>query len=184
MLIAAIIVGLLVVAVVLLYNRLVRLRVRADHAWAQVDAQLQRRHDLVPALVATVSGYAVHERDTIEAVTAARVAALQVTDPRRRADVEDEFSRAIGQLIAVSESYPQLQADGNFRALSSELSDTEDRIAFSRDFANDRVARYREAIRSFPGLLVARPFGFEDRPMFDADPDGRRAHVIDPEDLR
>jgi LemA protein len=171
--------GLLVVAVVALYNRMVRAQVRADQAWAQVDTQLQRRHDLIPNLVATVRGYADHERSSLEAVVAARARALAVADPAARAPAEDELTVAIGRLLAVAEGYPELRADERFQALAGELAATEDRIAFARGFANDRVRRYRELISTLPGVLVARPLGFRDRPMFDADGAAGRAPVVD-----
>jgi LemA protein len=167
------------VGVIALYNRLVRARVRADQAWAQVDTQLQRRHDLLPNLVTTVRAYAGHERATIEAVTTARAAALAVRDPSERAAAEDELSVMVGRLLLLAEAYPELQADQGFQALATELSATEDRIAFARGFANDRVRRYRELITTFPGVIVARPFGFHDRPMFDADDGAARAPKID-----
>jgi LemA protein len=171
--------AIVLIGVVVLYNRLVRARVRADQAWAQVDTQLQRRHDLIPNLVATVQGYAGHERAALEAVTAARAAALAVRDPADRAAAEDELGAMVARLLLLAEAYPALQADQNFQALASELSATEDRIAFARGFANDRVRRYRELITTFPGVVVARPFGFRDRPMFDADGGAARAPSVD-----
>jgi LemA protein len=171
--------AIVLIGVVVLYNRLVRARVRADQAWAQVDTQLQRRHDLIPNLVATVQGYAGHERAALEAVTAARAAALAVRDPADRAAAEDELGAMVARLLLLAAAYPALQADQNFQALASELSATEDRIAFARGFANDRVRRYRELITTFPGVVVARPFGFRDRPMFDADGGAARAPSVD-----
>jgi LemA protein len=171
----------LAIAVAVLYNRLVRAQVRADQAWAGVDTQLQRRHDLVPNVVATVRGYAAHEREALEAVTTARAAALAVRDPAARAAAEDELGEAVGRLLLLAEAYPSLRADERFQALARELSGTEDRIAFARGFANDRVRRYRELITTLPGVLIARPFGFHDRPMFDADAGARRAPVVDRE---
>jgi LemA protein len=168
-LVLAAVAAVLFLVTIWLYNRLVRARVRADQAWAQVDTQLQRRHDLVPNLVATVRGYAEHERSSLDAVVAARARALAVTEPGTRALAEDTLTGAIARLLAVAERYPELRADERFQALAAELSATEDRIAFARGFANDRVRRYRELITTFPGVLVARPFGFRDRPMFDAD---------------
>jgi LemA protein len=162
-------VAVLVVAVVWLHNRLVRARVRVDQAWAQVDTQLQRRHDLVPNLVATVRGYADHERGALDAVVAARARALELAEPGSRAIAEDELTGAVTRLLAIAERYPDLLADQRFQALAAELSATEDRIAFARGFANDRIRRYRELITTLPGVLVARPLGFRDRPMFDAD---------------
>lgn len=156
----------LLLAVIWLYNRLVRARVRVRQAWAQVDAQLQRRHDLVPALVATVQGYATHERAVFDEVAAARSAALATGDPVAREGAEDAFGAAVARLLALSEAYPELKADTNFRALSEELSDTEDRIAFARGFANDRVARYRELTDTVPGRFVAGPLRFPREQMF------------------
>lgn len=150
--------ALLLVALVLLYNRLVRARVRVRQAWAQVQTQLQRRHDLIPNLVAAVRGYATHERGALDAVVSARTRALAIADPLTRGDAEDELGSAVAELLAVAEGYPQLQADENFLALQHELRDTEDRIAFARGFANDRVARYRELTDTLPGKLVAGPF--------------------------
>lgn len=149
--------ALLFVGVVLLYNRLVRARVRVRQAWAQVETQLQRRHDLIPNLVATVRGYATHEREVLDAVVSARTRALAIADPPTRQGAEDELGAAIAELLAVAEGYPELQADGNFRALQHELRDTEDRIAFARGFANDRVARYRGLTDTLPGKLLAGP---------------------------
>jgi LemA protein len=147
---------LLLVVGVVLYNRLVRARVRVDEAWAQVDTDLQRRHDLIPNLVATVGAYAGHERAALTAVTEARTAALSRRDPAAREAAEDELGAAIGRLLAISEDYPDLRADANFRELQSELAATEDRLAFARDFANHRVARYHELLGTFPSVLVAR----------------------------
>jgi LemA protein len=158
--------ALLLVAVTLLYNQLVRARVRVRQAWAQVETQLQRRHDLIPNLVATVRGYATHERELLDAVVSARTRALTTTDPLARGVAEDELGSAVATLLAVAESYPQLQADGNFLALQHELRDTEDRIAFARGFANDRVARYRELTDTLPGKLVAGPLRLPREQLF------------------
>jgi len=161
--------ALLLLAAIVVYNRLIRAKVKVRQAWAQVDAQLQRRHDLVPNLVATVGAYAAHERDTFDRVAEARSAALAVTDPVARQDAEDQLGAALGSLLALSERYPDLEADQNFRHLQTELSATEDRLAFARDFANDRVARYRKLTDTVPGLLIARPFGFPRAAMFATD---------------
>jgi LemA protein len=170
----------LAVAGVVLFNRLVRLRVRVDEAWAQVAAQLQRRHDLVPNLVAVVGGYASHERGLVEAVTSARADALRPGDPEERLAAEDALGATLGRLLAVMERYPDLRADARFRELQDELTATEDRIAFARGFANDRVARYRAAITTFPGVLVARPFGFRDHELFAAQQHARLAPRLPP----
>jgi LemA protein len=170
-------VGLLVVV---LYNRLVRARVRVDEAWAQVDTDLQRRHDLIPNLVATVSAYAGHERAALTAVTEARAAALTRRDPAAREAAEDELGAAIGRLLAISEAYPDLRADANFRELQDELVATEQRLAFARDFANHRVATYHERLETFPSVVVASLFRFERRRLFAVDrPQARDVPDVD-----
>ena len=158
---------------VILYNRLVRARVRVDESWAQVATDLQRRHDLIPSLVGAVSGYADHERAVLEEVTRARAAALGPHPPQEREAAEDALGQALARLLAVAENYPQLRADAGFAQLQRELADTEDRLAFARDFAAHRVARYHELLDSFPSLLVARLFRFERRPTFVADEHAR-----------
>jgi LemA protein len=157
---------LLLVAVVLLYNQLVRAKVKVRQAWAQLDTQLQRRHDLIPNLVATVNAYATHERDLLDAVTQARAAALAIADPIERRAAEDHLGAVLGQILLLSENYPDLKADANFRLLQTELSDTEDRLSFARDFANDRVARYRKLTDTLPGLIIAGPMGFPREALF------------------
>lgn len=163
------------VVVVWLYNRLVRARVRVDEAWAQVATDLQRRHDLVPALVAVVRGYAAHESDLLDEVTRSRAAALGPHPPEERRIAEDALTDALARLLLLSENYPQLRADAVFADLQSELVATEDRLAFARDFAAHRVARYHELLDTFPSAVVARPFGFERRPTFVADEHARSA---------
>lgn len=152
--------------VVIVHNRLVRAKVKVRQAWAQVDTQLQRRHDLLPNLVATVRAYAGHERDLLDTVVQARADALAVADPIPREGAEDRLTAAVGNLIAISEGYPDLTADENFRHLQTELAATEDRLAFARDFANDRVARYRELTDTLPGLLLVRLLRFPRSAMF------------------
>lgn len=174
------VVVVLVVGTIVLYNRLVRARVRVDEAWAQVDTDLQRRHDLIPNLVATVRGYADHERAALDAVVAARTRALTRSAPSEREAAEDELGAAIGRLLAVSEAYPDLQADANFRDLAAELAATEDRLSFARDFANHRVATYHERLETFPSVIVARAFGFERRQLFVVDTSAaRRVPAVD-----
>jgi LemA protein len=160
------ILGALLLAAIVIYNRLIRAKVAVRNAWAQVDTQLQRRHDLIPNLVATVRAYADHERGVLDAVTQARATALSVRDPLDREVAEDHLGVAVARLLALSEDHPDLKADGNFRALQQELTATEDRLAFARGFANDRVARYRELTDTLPGLLLARPFGMPRGELF------------------
>jgi LemA protein len=168
-------VALVVVAVILLYNRLVRLRNRVDNSWAQVDVQLRRRYDLIPNLVETVKGYAAHERETFEAVTQARTRAQAAGTVQDQAQAENILSQALGRLFAVAEDYPELQADENFRQLQDELAQTENRIAVSRQVYNDTVLTYNNAIQTVPGLVVAGPFGFAKRDFFEAEETHREA---------
>lgn len=153
-------------AVAVLYNRLVRAKVRVRQAWAQVAVQQQRRHDLIPNVVAAAQGSAMHERGLLASVTEVRSHALRATSHLERDQAEQELSALLGQLLVLTEAQPELQADGSFRKLQQELRDTEDRLAFARGFANDRVARYRTLTDTFPGMLIARPFGFPRAEMF------------------
>jgi LemA protein len=161
---------LLVVAfVVVLYNRLVRGRVRVDEAWAQIDTQLQRRHDLIPNLVETVKGYAAHERQTFEEVTAARARAISTTGPADLAEAENGLTQALGRLLAISENYPQLKADANFRQLQEELAHTENMVAGSRGHYNASVRAYDELRQVFPSSIIAGMFNFEPREYFEVE---------------
>ncbi|HEY7794968.1 MAG TPA: LemA family protein [Gaiellaceae bacterium] len=169
------IVALLLVAVVVLYNRLVTFRNRVDNAWAQVDVQLRRRYDLIPNLVETVKGYAAHERETFEAVTNARSRAQAAQGPAQQAEAEGILGQALGRLFAVAEDYPELQADENFRQLQDELAQTENRIAVSRQVYNDTVLTYNNAIQTVPGVLLAGPLGFAKREFFELEGEAREA---------
>ena len=166
--------ALLVIGVVVLYNRFVRLRNRVDNSWAQIEVQLKRRWDLIPNLVETVKGYAAHERETFENVTQARAAAQQAQTPGESAQAEGFLGQALGRLFAVAEAYPELQADENFRQLQSELADTENRIAVSRQVYNDTVLTFNNAIQTVPGVFFAGPFGFSKREFFDVEDDAQR----------
>jgi len=172
----AIIVILVIVVVVVLFfvfafNGAVRLRNRVDSAWSQISVQLQRRHDLIPNLVETVKGYAAHESSTLEAVTAARTSAVQAQQagPAQQAQAENVLSGALRQLFALSESYPDLKANQNFLNLQEELTSTEDRIAYSRQFYNDSVQKYNTKIQTFPTVVVAGMFNFSKREFFEAE---------------
>jgi len=164
--------GLLVAVglyVVVQYNGLIRLRNRIESAWAQIDVQLQRRYDLVPNLVETVKGYATHERQVFENVTAARANALGAQGVAEQARAETGFTAALKSLFAVSEAYPDLKANQNFLALQEELSGTEGRISYARQFYNDVVQRYNDKVQAFPSNLVANAFRFAEREYFEAD---------------
>ena len=166
-----VVLGLLLVA---LYNRLVQQRNRVDNAWAQVEVQLKRRWDLIPNLVEPVKGYAAHERETFEAVTQARARAQQAGNPAEAAQAEGILGAALGRLFAVAEAYPELQADENFRQLQTELAETENRVAVSRQVYNDTVLTYNNTVQTFPGLVVAGPFGFAIREFFDVEDEAQR----------
>ena len=163
-----VIVVILAIALVGLYNNFVKLRNRVDNAWSQIDVQLQRRLDLIPNLVETVKGYAAHESGTLESVTAARTACMNATTPEQRAEAENVLTGTLKTLFAVSENYPDLKANQNFLELQGELRDTEDKISYMRRSYNDTVMTFNNAIQTFPGVLIAGPFGFKARELFDA----------------
>ncbi len=169
LLIVLVILLVLVGGVVAMYNRLVRARVRIDEAWAQIDAQLQRRHDLIPNLVETVKGYAKHERETFEEVTAARAQAIQVQLPTEVAEAENMLTQALGKLLAITENYPDLKADQNFRQLQEELAHTENMVAGARGHYNASVRAYDEARKVFPTSVIASMFSFEGRDYFEVE---------------
>ena len=162
-----VVVVLLVIYVIALYNGLVQKRNRVDNAWAQIEVQLKRRHDLIPNLVETVKGYAAHERGTFEAVTQARAAAVGAQGPAQTAAAEGILSQALGRLFAVAEAYPDLKASTNFLDLQQQLQDTENKIAVSRQVYNDTVLTFNNAIQVFPAVLIAGPFGFTRREFFE-----------------
>ena len=172
-----VIVGLIVVVALLLvalYNRLVQQRNRVDNAWAQIEVQLKRRWDLIPNLVESVKGYAAHERGTFEAVTEARTRAQNAQTPAESAQAEGILGAALGRLFAVAEAYPELQADENFRQLQTELAETENKVAVSRQVYNDTVLTYNNTVQTFPGLVVAGPFGFSIREFFEIEEEAQR----------
>jgi len=177
-----IVIGLVVLLALFLiftYNRLVRLRNRTEAAWSQIDVQLKRRHDLIPNLVETVKGYAAHERETLEKVTQARQQAVQAQGVEQQAQAENILTGALRQLFAVSEAYPDLKANQNFLALQEELTGTEGRIAFSRQFYNEQVLAYDNALETFPTNLVAGMFNFEPRVYFETEEDSRQPVNVD-----
>jgi LemA protein len=167
------VVGLVLIYGIFEYNRLVRLRVRTENAWSQIDVQLRRRYDLIPNLVETVKGYATHERELFEEVTKARAGAEAASSVGDQARAEDELTAGLRRLIAVAEDYPQLKANENFLALQEELTGTESKIAFARQFYNDQVARLNTLIQSFPPSIVARLGRFQQREFFDIEEPAR-----------
>ncbi len=165
--IVVILVALLLLGAVLVYNRLVALRARVNNGWSQIDVQLRRRYDLIPNLVKTVQGYASHEREVFENVTEARSRAIDANAVPDQADAENQVTRGLRQLMAVAENYPELKANENFLALQEELTGTESKIAFARQFYNDQVMRLNTLIGSFPSNVIAGTFGFQTREFFD-----------------
>jgi LemA protein len=152
-----------------LFNRLVALRTRVDNGWSQIDVQLRRRYDLIPNLVETVKGYASHEREVFEDVTQARAGAMAAEGVDQQAQAENAISGGLRQLFAVAENYPELKANQNFLALQEELTGTESKIAYARQFYNDQVMKLNTLVGSFPSNLVATAFGFTIRDFFDID---------------
>jgi LemA protein len=164
---------LLALYVIVSYNGLVSLRNRIENAWAQIDVQLRRRYDLIPNLVETVKGYASHERETLDAVIQARSAGMNAQGPHDQAEAENMLSGALKSLFALSEAYPDLKANQNFAQLQEELTGTEGRIAYARQFYNDNVYRYNTKVQSFPTNILANMFRFSEREYFQADDESR-----------
>ena len=157
------IIALLVFFAVATYNRLVVLRNRIENAWSQIDVQLRRRYDLIPNLVETVKGYATHEREVFERVTQARAQAIAAGGVAQQAQAENMLTQALRSLFAVAEAYPQLRASENFQRMQTDLTETENKIMFARQFYNDTVLQYDTARESFPTNIVARYGGFGPR---------------------
>jgi len=155
------------------YNKLVRLRNRADALWADIDVQLKRRHDLIPNLVEVVSGYATHERGTLDEVTLARNRAVAATSPDQQAEAENVLTGALSRLFANVERYPDLRAEGDFQRLETQLADLENVIAMSRQAYNLTVQAYNNAVQTFPTNIVASFSGFADRPYLTAEESDR-----------
>jgi LemA protein len=166
---------LLAVFVVLTYNALVKSRNKVDEAWSGIDVQLKRRHDLVPNLVETVKGYAAHERQTLESVTAARQEAVAASGPEQSEPAEAKLTSALGAINALAEAYPQLRAAENFQRLQADLAEIEDEIQASRRIYNANVQDYNTRIQVFPNMLVAGPMSFDPREFFEIEVAAERA---------
>jgi len=165
------------------YNGLVKLRVRVDEAWSDINVQLKRRLDLIPNLVETVKGYAAHESGVFEQVTAARASVMNAKGVKETAEAENQFEGALKSLFAVAEAYPDLKANQNFTDLQRELVDTEDKIQGSRRFYNSGVTGLNTKIQTFPANVVAGMFGFKSREFFDVS-DAERDAVEKPVDVK
>lgn len=164
-----IVLATLVLWAILIYNGLIRLKNRVDEAWSDIDVQLKRRHDLIPNLVNTVKGYAAHERELFEKVTAARAAAMGAQSPAEKERTENMLSNTLKSLFAVAENYPDLKANQNFLELQRELTDTEDKIQASRRFYNGNVRDFNTKIEIFPSNIFASVLGFKKRDFFQAE---------------
>ena len=164
-----VVVVIIVIAIIGMYNGLVGFRNQVKNAWSQIDVQLKRRYDLIPNLVETVKGYAKHEKETFEMVTKARNLAQQAGNAgaAERGKVEGELSMALGRLLAVAEAYPELKANQNFLALQEELTSTENKISFSRQFYNDSVLKFNNKIQMFPSNIIAGMFSFKASEFFE-----------------
>lgn len=162
------IIVLLILYVWSLYNGLVTLKMRVGEAWSQIDVQLKRRADLIPNLVETVKGYAKHEKSIMTAVTDAHKAMLGAKSLDAKAKASDSLSGALGKLLAIAENYPQLKANDGFIQLQKELSDTEDKVAYSRQYYNSSVLEFNTKIQVFPNSLLASGLGFTGKEFFGA----------------
>src|SRR3954447_20347456 len=179
LIVIVVLIVLAVLYVIATFNNLVKLQNRADEGFSDIDVQLKRRHDLIPNLVETVKGYAAHERQTLENVTAARNQAVAATGPEAQAQAENQLSGALRQLFAVAENYPDLKASQNFLELQNEITDTEDKIQAARRFYNMTVRDLNIKIQSFPSSVIANMRGSKERTFFDlAEPADREVPQV------
>ena len=169
------IIGVLVVFVWITYNSLVTARMRVKEAWSGIDVQLERRYDLVPNLVETVKGYAKHEKEVFENVTKARASAMSADGAEAQGQAENMLAGTLKTLFAVAEAYPELKANANFMQLQEELGDTEDKIAYARQFYNTNVLDYNTKIQVFPAVILAGMFGFKAEEFFEAEEEAKKA---------
>ena len=173
---------LIIVAVIVLwtistYNGLVTLRQRVKNAWSQIDVQLQRRFDLIPNLIETVKGYMEHEKEVLTKVTELRTAWASAGSVKEKSDLDNQLSGALKTIMAVSENYPDLKANQNFSELQEELQNTENKIAFSRQFYNDIVTKYNTKLEVVPSNIIASMFGFKPEELFEAESAEARKNV-------
>ena len=166
--IVVVIILFLIITIVHMYNNLVGLRNRVKNSYAQIDVQLKRRNDLIPNLVETVKGYASHEKGVLEEVTKARTNVMNASGIEETSAADNQLTGALKSLFAVAENYPDLKANSNFQQLQTELSDTEDKISYARQFYNDVVLKYNNACQQFPSNIIAGIFGFKEETFFEA----------------
>lgn len=167
-------ISLIVLIVILLlwiiktYNKLVKLRNNVKDQWSQVDVQLKKRFDLIPNIVEAVKGYTKHEKETLETVINARNSAISAKAPKDEMKANEELTGALNRLFALSEAYPELKVDNNFKVLQENLKDVEDKISYSRQFYNDTVLKYKNEIETFPTVVIAGLLGFKQEQFFEA----------------
>ena len=175
--IALAIIVILIIAVISMYNNLVRLRQKVKNSWSQIDVQLQRRFDLSPNLVETVKGYMSHEEGVLEEVTKLRTSWANAGTVKEKAELDNQLSGALKTIMAVSENYPDLKANQNFSELQQELQNTENKISFSRQFYNDSVTMYNTKLEVVPSNIIASMFGFKPEEFFKVESEEARRNV-------
>lgn len=168
---------ILILAVIAIYNGLVKSKLKVDNAWSQIDVQLQRRFDLIPNFVETVKTYMTHEQETFEKIANLRTSWANANSVGEKADLDNQLSGALKTIMAVAENYPELKANQNFSELSEELRNTENKISFSRQFYNDSVTMYNTKLEVFPSNVIAGMFSFKARDLFKAENDEARKNV-------
>ena len=179
LIILIVIIIIILVAIVAIYNGLVTARNKVKNAWAQIDVQLNRRADLIPNLVETVKGYAVHESSVFEDVTAARAGLMNANGVKEIGEANNQLSNTLKTLFAVAENYPELKANENFKELQAQLAQTEDKIAYSRQFYNDSVMMYNNKCQTFPSNIFAGMFGFKEADFFEAAGEARSVPKVE-----
>lgn len=171
------IVAVIILAIISMYNGLVQSKIKVDNAWSQIDVQLQRRFDLIPNLVETVKGYMAHESDVLEKVTSLRSSWTNAKTVEDKASIDSSLSSTLKTIMALSENYPDLKANTNFMNLQDELSKTEDKLSYSRQFYNDTVTKYNTQLEVFPSNIAAGLFGFKPEALFEVDNAEARKNV-------
>ena len=175
-----IIIVAIIIAIIAIYNSLVTLRQRVKNAWSQIDVQLQRRFDLIPNLVETVKGYMEHESEVLTKVTELRSSWANAKTVDEKAKLDNQLSESLKTIMAVAEGYPDLKANQNFSELQTELTNTENKISYSRQFYNDTVTRYNTKLELFPSNVIASMFNFKSEELFEVDnQDGRKNVKVD-----
>ena len=179
LIILIVIIIIILIAIVAIYNGLVTARNKVKNAWAQIDVQLNRRADLIPNLVETVKGYAAHESSVFEDVTAARAGLMNANGVKEIGEANNQLSNTLKTLFAVAENYPELKANENFKELQAQLAQTEDKIAYSRQFYNDSVMMYNNKCQTFPSNIFAGMFGFKEADFFEAAGEARSVPKVE-----